>query len=455
MMRFVGCFLFVLSIVFVSQAQAQTEMKLTLDECIETALSNNLTLEQGKYTVSISEADVDNQRNRFLPSGSSISWSMNRNVRGPREGSVLDETTGQIINLVGEESISGGHSLGIGGFSVPLYDGNAIASLAASKKNLKQQQVTRIGTRFDVIFQVKESYFRLLQAMKLLEVQQERVRVSEESLRRSETLYEIGSAAILQVANAKAQLAGEKATLIQRENDVLTRRSNLGFDLGLSTDVDVIPTEEDFPLEKPRYTYDEALALALDESPDILASKYGMLASKDSYRATKASLYHPRVQLNVNSYSWSISKEEKFGGVEDLFLKNYGYGMGISVTVPIFNFNTTNSLKRQKLQYMRSQVQLDQVKRQKALNVKLRYLTLQRLRQQIEAQEISVEAQEENFKLQEERYNFGGGTFLDRLTAQRDLFNARNQLVQAQYDYLIETARLENELGISSEETEK
>lgn len=454
MIRIVGCWLFCVCVGFAGQALAQTEMRLNLDECIEIALSNNLTLEQGKYTVAISETQVDDQRNRFLPNGTSLSWSVSRSVSGPSERSVLDETTGEVIDLVGEERISGGHSFGISGFNIPIYDGNLLASLSASKNSLEQQRITQIGTRSDVIYNVKQSYFQLLQAMKLLEVQQERVRVSEESLRRSETLYEIGSAAILQVANAKAQLASEKATLIQRENDVLLRRSDLAFDMGLGTDVDIVPTQEEFALEEPRYTYEQAVAIALDENPDILASKYNMLASKDSYRATQANLYHPRVTLGVNSFSWSISDDEKFGGLEDLFLKNYRYGMSVNVSIPVFNFSTTNSLKRQKLQYMRSQVQLDQAKRQKALNVKLRYLTLQRLRRQIEAQEIAVQAQEENFKLEEERYNFGGGTFLERLTAQRDLFNARNSLVQAQYDYLIQMALLENELGVNSDDQE-
>lgn len=454
MMRLAGCVVCIIGLLFVTEVQAQNEMQLTLDECVDLALSNNALIEQGKYTVAISETQVDNQRNRFLPNGSTLNWGSSRSVRGPREGSVIDETTGELINLVGEESISGGQSFSISGFSIPLYDGNALASLAASKKRLQQQQLTQIGTRNDVIFSVKQNYFQLLQSMRLLEVQQERVRVSEESLRRSETLYEIGSAAILQVANAKAQLASENATLIQRENDVLIRRSNLAFAMGLGTDVDVVPTEEDFPILEPQYSYEDALKLALDEHPDILASKYSMLASRDDYRATRANLFHPTVRLSVGSFSWSISKEEQFGGLEDLFTKNYSYSMGINVSMPLFNFNTTNSLKNQKLQYMRSQVQLDQEKRQKALNVKLRYLTLQRLSREIEAQEIAVEAQEENFKLEEERYNFGGGTFLERLTAQRDLFNARNSLVQAKYNYLIQMAQLENELGITSEENE-
>ncbi|MFT5365724.1 MAG: outer membrane protein [Candidatus Latescibacterota bacterium] len=455
MMRFVSYFLFIICGLFVAQVHAQTEMKLTLDECVEVALSNNLTIEQGKYTVALSEASVDQARNRFLPNSSNLSWGISRSVRGPSERQVIDETTGGLINLAGNESINGGQSIGVGGLTIPIYDGQIIASLAASKKRLEQQRVTQIGNRYDVIFFVKQDYFQLLQTMKLLEVQQERVGVSEESLRRAETLYEIGSAAILQVAEAKALLANTKATLIQRENDVLIARSNLGFTMGLGTDVDVIPSEEDFALEQPPYTYDEALKIALDEHPDILSTKYGMLAAKDDYRATKYSLFHPTIRLGMGSYNWSIGKDEKFGGIEDFFLKNYSYTMSLNVSMPIFNFNTTNNLKQQKLTYLRSQVQLDQAKRQKALNVKLRYLNLERFRRQMEAQEIAVEAQEENFKLQEEKYNFGGGTFLERLTAQRDLFDARNNLVQVKYNYLIQMAQLENELGTSSVENEK
>ncbi|MBT3603856.1 MAG: TolC family protein [Candidatus Latescibacteria bacterium] len=450
MMRFAGCFLFVLSVVLVSQTQAQTKMKLTLDECIQTALSNNATIEQDKYSVAIAETNVDNVRNQFLPNSSAVSWSMSRSVQGPREGSVLDPTTGALVQTLGEDRVSGGQSFGIGGLSIPIYDGGLIASLAAQKKSLQSTQMTQIGNRGDVIFSVKQRYYQLLQAMELLEVQQERVGVSEESLRRSETLYEIGSAAILQVANARSTLANAKVALIRLENSVLISRSNLAFAMGLGTDVDVVPAEDEaFVLRQPKYKYEQAVTFALDEHPDILASKYNMLASKDNYRATKYDLYHPTVGLRASGYNWSIGQDENFGGVEDLFLKNYSYSVSVSVSMTLFNFNTTNNLKRQKLQYLRSQEALDQTKRIKAVAIKQAYLNLEQYRRSIEANEIAVQASEENFKLEEERYNFGGGTFLQRLDAQRQLFEARNNLVQAQYNYLIEVARLENELGIS------
>ena len=449
-MGFVRCIAVLAIAVMSARASAQEpqrEMRLTLGECVEIALTNNAQIEQDKYTVAISETQVDNARNGFFPNVSNISWGISRTVQGPREGQVLDPTTGTLVQLLGEDRITGGQNFRVGGLSMPIYDGRLISELSGAKKALMQVQMQQIGNRKDIVFQTRQRYFQLLQAIKLLELQQERVRVSEESLRRAETLYEIGSAAILQVANAKSNLATTRAILIQRENNVSLARLSLAFTMGLGTDVDVIPAEEEFELLPPKYSYRDALAIALEEHPDILGNKYGMLSARDDYNATRKGLYHPRITMSTNAYSWSIGRDEDFGGLEDLFLKNYNYGFSINASIPLFNFNTSNTLKRQKLQYLRSQEQLDQAKRQRALNVRQRYLNLERFRRLVEANEVAVEAAEENFKLEEERYNFGGGTFLERLTAQRDLFDARNNLVQAKYDYLIEMANLENQVG--------
>ena len=445
--RYIAVLVIVFAHVSTSAQEERREMRLSLNECVEIALTSSAQIEQFKYTVAIAETQVDNARNSFLPNTSSVTWGISRNVQGPREGQVLDPSTGTLVQLLGEDRVSGAQSFRIAGLTMPVYDGRLISQLSSAKNSLMQTQMQQTGTRQTIIFQTKQRYFLLLQAIKLLEVQQERVRVSEESLRRAETLYEIGSAAILQVTNARSNLAGLRATLIQRENAVSIAQSNLAFTMGLGTDVDIIPSEEEFELLSPKYSFTDALSIALKEHPDILGSKYDMMASRDDYNATKKGLYHPRITMSTNAYSWSLGKDEDFGGPEDIFLKNYSYGISLNVNMPLFNFNTSNTLKRLKLQYLRSQEQLDQAKRQKALDLRLRYLNLERFRRLIEANEVAVEAAEENFKLEEERYNFGGGTFLERLTAQRDLFDARNNLVQSKYNYLIEMANLESEVG--------
>ena len=346
--RYIAVLAIVFAHVSTSAQEERREMRLTLNECVEISLTSSAQIEQFKYTVAIAETQVDNARNSFFPTASTMTWGLNRSVQGPREGQVLDQTTGTLVQLLGEDRIGGGQNFRIGGLSMPIYDGQIISQLSSAKNSLMQTRMQQTGNRQTIIFQTKQRYFLLLQAIKLLEVQQERVRVSEESLRRAETLYEIGSAAILQVTNARSNLAGLRATLIQRENAVSIAQSNLAFTMGLGTDVDIIPSEEEFELLSPKYSFTDALSIALAEHSDILGSKYSMLSARDTYNATRKSLYHPRITMSTGAYSWSIGKDEEFGGIEDIFLKNYNYSFSIGVTMPLFNFNTSINLKRQK-----------------------------------------------------------------------------------------------------------
>ncbi len=423
----------------------EKELRLSLSECIDIGLRNNSLVVQDRYNVAIAEAGVDDSRNNFLPT-SDFSWSMSRSITGPREGSFIEEGTGQVITTLTESRVGGSQGVGFGSLSIPVYDAQLNASLSASKQRLKSVEMDQIANRQQVVFNVKRDYFNLLQAIKLLEVRKEEIRVAEEDLRRDKTLYEIGSTPISNVYSSEANLAGLQAELIQRENDVEIARTNLSFSLGLGTDVRIVPTEEEFEVKVPPLTYEEALDRALEGHPGLLSTKYTMLQSRESLKGLQRSQRYPSVRVN-GGYNWTLGKGERFRGLEDLFLKNYGYSFSVRASLPIFNMRTENSIKQQKLSYLRSQEQLDQQKRERALLVKQAYLSLERLRRLLEANKASVRAQEENFKLAEERYNFGAGTFLERLQAQRDLFQARNNLVQSIYNYQIEFARLEQAMG--------
>lgn len=449
---FLGLTVGLLSAAAVAQEEDVREMHLTLAECIDIALANNSTILQQKYNVALADAQVDGARNNFLPSISS-SWSLSRSVRGPREGQYLDPTTNLIVTSLGESTTSGSQRVSTN-LRMSVFDASDLATLSSRKQDYQASELTMTASRNDVVFQVKQRYFQLLQAMKLLEVQQEQVRVSEETLRRNATLYEIGSAPISDELAARSNLESERAALITRENNVEIARSNLGFTLGLDTDVRIVPTEVDHQVRPLPITYEQALARALAHEPSLSARRFTMQADRQALKATMYSIRFPSVSMGA-SYGWTLTKDENFRGVEDLFMKNYDYSVSLSVSLPIFNqMSTENSIKSQRLQYLRSQELLEQARRQKALNIKQVFLNIEQARRSIQANEAAVRASEEEFKLQDQRYNFGAGTFLERQNAQLGMFEARNNLVQAQYAYQIRIAELENELGGPIQATE-
>ena len=118
------------------------------------------------------------------------------------------------------------------------------------------------------------------------------------------------------------------------------------------------------------------------------------------------------------------------------------------MSLPIFNrFSTQNSIKSQKLSYRQSMEDLDQAERQVALDIRQAFLNIELYRRSIEANQIAVSAAEESYKLAQERYSLGTGTQLERLQAQSALFSAQSDLVQAQFNYHIQLAQLDQAMG--------
>ncbi len=448
--RFVHTTVFCFGLVigpFVAQGQGPEakRVELTLAACIDMALKSNSDVVQGRYTLDVAETEVSRAWGAFLPS-LATNYNFHRSVIGPRDGAQLDETTGQLVTTLGKSRTTGSQTVGAN-LNVSVLDLSKFATLSASRNGEQAAEMNLNRSRQQVIFRTKEAYFGLLKAIKLLEVQQEQIRVSEESLRRNETLYEIGSAHVAEVYGARSQLQRDRSNLISRENDVKVARSNLSFILGLGTDVAVALADERFEVEPPKVTYEEALNRAMERHPSLLSREYGMMRDRDNLRATQFRVRHPTVNANAG-YSWTLSKDEDIGGLGDLFERNYNYNFRVGVSLPLFDrMSTEYQVKSQKLQLLRSEEQLEQARRKTALEIQQSFLSLERLRLLTEANQAAVLAAEEDFKLQDERYNLGAGTFLERQTAQVRLFEARSELVQAIYDYQTALASLEQAMG--------
>lgn len=409
-------------------------------------------MRQNRYTRDIAEAQIDNSRGAFLPNVTS-GYGFSQSVTGPREGSIIDPSTGELITTIGESRTSSSQSVN-GSLNMTVFNLADFARLSASKSGAKAARHTYSDVRRQIAFQAKERYLNLLKAMKLLEVQQEQIRVSEESYRRSETLYEIGSAPLSDVLGTRATLERARVELINRENAVRVNISNLAFTLGLSPDAEIVPAEEPLELQPAPMTYEKAVANGMERNPGLRSQKHAIERSRHSLRATQSSVRYPTVSMRAG-YSWTLSRDDDFGGLEDLFLKNYGYNFGLSVNFPVFNrLSTENTVKIQKLQYLQSQERLKQEERRLGLQIKQIYLNLERLRRSVAANEAAVEAAEEDYDLQTERYNLGASTFLERQQSQVSLFTARSQRIQAIYDYQIELARLDQLAGGSASEND-
>lgn len=432
-----------------SQEQAVQD-SLTLKACVEIALRNNSDILNARYNVDIQDVSLQVAKGNLLPTISS-SYNVGQAITGPRlSGQTIDPATQQVIAATGQSQVSSSQSVG-SSFSMPIYNANTLASIAASRAGLRGSEQDLLNTKLTTINTVKQRFFAVLQAEKLLDLNKESVRTADESLRRAQTMYEIGSAPVSDVLTARSNLETRKVAVITQQNAVDIARSNLAFTLGIDVNQPIALKEDTLAVRPIGLTYEQALRKAFDRRPDLKSQKFGLEQTRRQLEGTKASIRRPTVSMSA-SYGWG-TQNTPFRGIEDLFLQNYSYSFGVGISMPIFNgMRTENQVRQSKLQYLRSAEQLRRAERQVALSVKQALLNLDRGRQQIDAQSQAVKAAEEDFRLAEERYNFGAGTILERLQAQERLFTAKNNYINAIYSYQQSLADLEAAVGGLEEE---
>jgi len=447
-----GRLLFALAVLArpIASQESSVSDSLALKDCVEIALKNNAEVINARYNVDIQDMALQSAKGALLPR-ISTSYGASKAITGPRiTGQIIDPATQQVISATGQSVVSGSQSVGAN-LSMTIYDANTLSSIAASRANLRSFEQTLRNTRLTTIQTVKQRFFLVLQAEKLLALNQESVRVAEESLRRAQTMYEIGSAPVSDVLTARSNLESRKVTVITQQNAVDIAKSNLAFTLGIDVNQPIRLKEDTLAVRPVGMTYEQALRHALDHRPDLKARKFGLEQTRRQLEGARSQIRRPTVGLSAR-YGWG-TQNTPFRGIEDLFLQNYTYSFGLDISMPIFNgMSAENTIRQRKLQYLQGVEQLRRDERNVALSVKQATLNLDRSRQQIDAENEAVKAAEEDFRLAEERYNFGAGTILERLQAQERMFAAKNRYINAIYGYQQELANLEAAVGGLEEE---
>ena len=309
----VFCWLVVGVLTRPSDAAEPPALRLSMDDCIAIALAQSAAVIQGRSNIEAAAIQIGNARNAFLPS-INASYGMSRSVSGPREGSFVDPATGEVTSTLGESTTSGSQSLGTS-FSMNLYNRGNWTALASSKLGHKAAEMDLSTSQQQVVFEVKQGYFSLLQAIELMKVQAEQVRVSEESLRRAETLFEVRSVPLSDVLTERAALASARANLIDRENSVAVTGADLAFAMGLRTYAPIVPVEEEFAMVALALSYEEALALALEHRPDLRSQEFLLLQAEEDLRGTRYELLHPTVSMSTG-YNWRLRADERYERTE-------------------------------------------------------------------------------------------------------------------------------------------
>lgn len=450
-MKRITLYLLLATVALSGAALAQNGKALTLDECIAVALRGNSALQNAQRRLNIAGTQVTTARSGVLPSFDlSLSSGRFRQGNRTRLGDVLvgfDPVTGQAVyerrTLTQAGFSTSDHSAQVSA-SLPLFDfganWNRIRQASASEDASAK---TYESTKQNTILLVHQRYFGYLKERQLLAVYEDAAKSSEEQLKRTESMYEIGSVAQGDVFRQRTQLGNDRINLITQQNQVRNARSLLNVAMGRPPDAELDIIDMEALPETRAYTLEEVLNVAIEKNPELQSYKFQM-RSAGIGKSIARSAYLPSFSLS-GAYRRT---HNEFGRVYSDFDKNWNGSVGIDMRLNLFNgFSDQANLERESLNYRIAEEDYTDRLRNIRLEAEQALLRLQAWQEITAINTENLASAQEDLRLAQERYRVGAGTLLDIITAQANLTRARSTLVSAKYDSMIANAQLKASMG--------
>jgi len=405
-----------------AQAQART---YSLEEAIEIALAHNVSLAKAVEGLEGARADVLSGWSGVLPQ---ISGSVSRS-----DG---------LFVVSGHDTETKGYRAGVG-LSQTLVSGSTFANIAGAHRRKTAEEASLDSTTRDVVFQVKQGYYSLLKSERLRDVQEEALELAKEQLRKTESLFDLGSASRSDLLKAQVQVGQAELALISADKAAGTAQASLCYLLGIDVTSDLEAVDPPQAEAQPE-ALDFDVGQAVARRPDVRAWEQYVVAARRSLLASEAERW-PELNLSVD-YS---TDDEALDGLFDDVSDDYSRSVSLRLSVPIFNgFSTKARIDNSKSSLRSAELSLRDAKLQASFEIETARLSVLEQARRVEVAEQSVDQAEEDLRVSEERFRLRAASMLELIDARVAYSRARADLVEARYDYEIAKAELKLALGL-------
>ena len=452
-------FLVIVFLFFSVNAEAQ-ENKLSLKQCIETSLKNNISVKQAGLLADAAAVNVQQARANLLPDlNANFGYGFNR-------GRNVDPLTNSYIN---QQLASSNVGLSSG---IILFNGMRFQNLvqqnnlnyAAAKMDLQQQ-------KDNLTLNVILAYLQVLSNADVLTANNAQIAVTKTQAERIEILVKEGAAAGYLLADLKGQVANEEISIINAANALEIFKLNLSQLMGVaySSNMELENQAAAFPLAEYTNSAAELYKTSLQNFALLKAHDLKIKSAQKAIRVSQAGFY-PRIGLSANlgsSYS-SLAQTLMPANISEVQTGNYifvnglknevltqqqnfsfsktGYArqlnnnlgnfIGINMQIPLFNsFQTKNNIKLAKINLKNTQLQSDNAKLELQQNIEQAHLNMKAAFEKYKVLNRQVVNFEESFRAAEVRFNSGVINAAEYLVSKNNFDRSEINEAQARYEY--------------------
>ncbi len=450
---------------------ANAQQKWTLPECVDYAMTNNITVRQTDLQTRLSELNYKQSKMGEYPT---LGFS---GGPGYNSGRNQDPTS---FSLITQSYVSANMQLQS---SAQIFNWFSKKNLIAA--NQWEVEASKAGTdklKNDIALTVANIYLQILLAKEQQKIAAVQLQQSQAQLSNTRKLVDAGALPELNASELEAQVARDSSNVISAkgtvDQTVLSLKAYMSMDAATPFEIDEPPVEK-IPVEKiidllPESVYN----LALANQPLQRYDEFKLRAAQKSTAAAKAGMY-PTISMYGNLASGYNSRAQDITGstpiiapigsvavggttynvfplqpynsytyTKTIFFhqldQNFRQSVGLSLSVPIFNgsiLRTAYDRNRINMQNLELQKELDNQKLKndiyQAYNAALVAL------EKFNAGKKTLESAGKSYSFAQKRYDVGMLSTIDLITNENNLFSAKLQNALNQFDYVFKMKVLE------------
>jgi outer membrane protein len=409
----------------IAQTKITISKNLTLEEAVKLALEYHPSLRAARAAVRSSSAILKQSESAYFP-------SLDFSASGSHTAGAF------VFNPAFPPRVQKyqNYSAGVQAQQVIFDFGKTISSVSANRSGVKASQYNYQTSRNTVIAGVQLAYFGLIQAQRVIKVDEETVNQAEKHLFQAKAFYEVGTSPRYDITSAEVDLANANVQLISARNQLRIARIQLDNAMGIHPVMNYVAVDS-FTIEPFTMSLDSARQLALNLRPDF-RSLYAHLKQNQAVVTAMWSQHLPTL-LASGSYTWNGFA----------FPLQNRWTVGLTLSLPLFQgFGIRAQVQEAQANVETLQANIDELSETISLEVEQYYLNLKDAEERIVATETLITQARENLRLAEQRYSTGVGSALEITDALVSLSNAQITNIQALFDYNSALVQLRQAIGV-------
>ena len=412
-------------------AQMSAQKQWTLQDCIDYAMENNITLKKSQLKKQSATEDLKGAKAALLPT---VSASTNQSLgyQPWKDTGMAYVTNGTVNTKVDKTSYNGSYSLS-GQWTV-WNGGRNTNTIKLDRLAEQEAELSSRETANSIQERIAQIFSQILYLDESVKVNEQMLETSKKNEERGQEMLNVGKMSKADLAQLSAQRANDEYSIVEAKTQLMNYKLQMKQLLEITdeTEFDVaVPEIGDemilAAIPALQTVYEEALL----SRPEIERSQLAVKGSEVSVSIAKAG-WMPNVSVTggVSTSTNSLSGT----GWGSQFKSNVNTQLGLGVSMPIYDGRSTKTaVNKAKIQQLQARLDLQDLQKTLYSDIQGYWINAVNNQEKYKAAKSSVESAQQSYDLLSEQFRLGLKNIVELLAGKDNLLNAQQNQLQSKY----------------------